>query len=746
MSSTQATASPFPASGTTVTLRGDANPGIFWYWNCDPSEAMMTRQLTAMRDAGFRSVCLHPMPQNFRPSDFHAGMRIAYLGQRYFQHFRRVVDECRRLGLLLILYDEGGWPSGTACGKVVRGNPEFAARVLVRDGAKQFRTVPADPAGWRSDLMNPDATRKFLRLVHERYRAAAPEEFGRTIRGIFTDEPTLSGAVGTERVPWSPLLPEEFRRCNGFAVEKIYPFLFAPAGDSAEAARAQRLYLECCTKLFARNFFGVIASWCHANSISLEGHLAGEHLITSHAAIFGDYLKICDRFDVPGVDTIARQIHPASGDGAFAKLALSAAVRNGRRETLSESFNVYGPGDSTTILNHVANAQFVRGISRLMVMPFLASANGVRKISCGTDFSPRNPLWRLFPALTAHWNWAGNFDPGAVKPRVWVRYRPLLPLASPDETEERNRAWNAFLTELDDRWIPWRFAGVEETPPAGTLLLDPENPFPREMAAKYAFWNPLATRGKFRILPCRRRDGTEAVMVFCDERDGGLLQFAAKEEWEELPPPDVLPGRLAPLRKIPGGYEAQFAPGELRIFRRRSSAPENVLPPLYSAGWLRLDWQVDMVEKLHLGPRPAFRRRAVGKALPASGDYTEQEPGFSGVLHLSAELECGTAPLPEALRFRHLWSGGTLRVNGRQTGMRAFAPWVFRLDRLRPGRNRLELEVVGTPALEWLRARRGEWLPAGCSNGYCNRIAGFPPEETRCGVSPEVELLSPNFR
>ena len=103
MSSTQTTASPFPAGGPAVTLRGDANPGIFWYWNCDPSEAMTTRQLTAMRDAGFRSVCLHPMPQNFRPNDFYAGMRIAYLGQRYFQHFRRVVDECRRLGLLLIL-------------------------------------------------------------------------------------------------------------------------------------------------------------------------------------------------------------------------------------------------------------------------------------------------------------------------------------------------------------------------------------------------------------------------------------------------------------------------------------------------------------------------------------------------------------------------------------------------------------------------------------------------------------------
>ena len=52
------------------------NPGIFWYWNCDPSEAVITRQLTEIRDAGFRSVSLHPMPDSFRKRDFFAGMRI----------------------------------------------------------------------------------------------------------------------------------------------------------------------------------------------------------------------------------------------------------------------------------------------------------------------------------------------------------------------------------------------------------------------------------------------------------------------------------------------------------------------------------------------------------------------------------------------------------------------------------------------------------------------------------------------
>ena len=73
----------------------------------------------------------------------------------------------------------------------------------------------------------------------------------------------------------------------------------------------------------------------------------------------------------------------------------------------------------------------------------------------------------------------------------------------------------------------------------------------------------------------------------------------------------------------------------------------------------------------------------------------ELEPEFSGVLHLEAELDCGTGPLPGALRFRELWSGGILRVNGQRTGIRAFAPWVFRLDPLHAGKNLLELEFFG---------------------------------------------------
>lgn len=54
----------------------NAMPGIFWYWNADPTPNGIRRQLTQIRAAGFRSVYLHPMPDNFRKSDFKSGMKM----------------------------------------------------------------------------------------------------------------------------------------------------------------------------------------------------------------------------------------------------------------------------------------------------------------------------------------------------------------------------------------------------------------------------------------------------------------------------------------------------------------------------------------------------------------------------------------------------------------------------------------------------------------------------------------------
>ena len=86
--------------------------GIFWYWNATPVPSVMRRQLESMKKANFDCVYLHPMPDGFHKHVFLKGMEIPYMGERYLELARFMLEECKRLGLSMMLYDEGGWPSG----------------------------------------------------------------------------------------------------------------------------------------------------------------------------------------------------------------------------------------------------------------------------------------------------------------------------------------------------------------------------------------------------------------------------------------------------------------------------------------------------------------------------------------------------------------------------------------------------------------------------------------------------------
>jgi len=95
----------------------------FWFWNDDLEEGELLRQLHAFHAAGVGGVVIHPR--------IGLSERVGYLTPEYFRLVRRVVEECAALGLRVLLYDEGSYPSGSACGRVVAENPEHAARALV---------------------------------------------------------------------------------------------------------------------------------------------------------------------------------------------------------------------------------------------------------------------------------------------------------------------------------------------------------------------------------------------------------------------------------------------------------------------------------------------------------------------------------------------------------------------------------------------------------------------------------------
>ena len=121
-------------------------PAYFWLWNAPLDEEVLREQLRDMASHGARSVAMLPMPHGFRPDSTNNSMDPDYLTPEFFERVRFAVDEAAKLGMHWWLYDEGGWPSGRALGKVVEGHPELAATRLVRELVQPDTPfqVPAD--------------------------------------------------------------------------------------------------------------------------------------------------------------------------------------------------------------------------------------------------------------------------------------------------------------------------------------------------------------------------------------------------------------------------------------------------------------------------------------------------------------------------------------------------------------------------------------------------------------------------
>jgi hypothetical protein len=350
--------------------------GIFWYWNADPTPKGIRTQLESIKEAGFECVYLHPMPDEFHKWNFFQGMYISYLGKKFFELTGYVLQECKRLGLYLMLYDEGGWPSGGVLDRLVKKYPQDRAVYLVRDEAGNITRELSDIP----DLFRRETTEHFISMTHELYYRHFGSEFGKTIRGIFTDEPFWRCLSWENKVRWSPGMEKLLKERYNCSFEKdILPFLWHGTRDLPGAPEARKIYLDVCTELFAVNYSEVLGRWCREHNIDLEGHLNGEdeYFISGDQ---GGFTRRLDGFQVPGVDTIWRQIYPGAGHGTFARFAASAAIRNGRRETLCECFNVYTYFITPRVMGHVGNELLIRGITRILPMPFLYSDRGLRKI------------------------------------------------------------------------------------------------------------------------------------------------------------------------------------------------------------------------------------------------------------------------------------------------------------------------------------------------------------------------------
>jgi hypothetical protein len=95
----------------------------FWFWNDDLDEREIRRQVHEFHAKGFGGFIPH--------ARIGLSRRIGYLTEEFFRLMRVATREAERLGMYVVLYDEGSYPSGSAQGRVVAENPDYASRCLI---------------------------------------------------------------------------------------------------------------------------------------------------------------------------------------------------------------------------------------------------------------------------------------------------------------------------------------------------------------------------------------------------------------------------------------------------------------------------------------------------------------------------------------------------------------------------------------------------------------------------------------
>lgn len=98
------------------------SPFPFWFWNDELSAEEIIRQIRDFHAKEVDGFVIHPR--------MGLPCSMPYLSESYMELVELAVGEADQLGMKVILYDEGMYPSGSACGMVVKENPDYASRGL----------------------------------------------------------------------------------------------------------------------------------------------------------------------------------------------------------------------------------------------------------------------------------------------------------------------------------------------------------------------------------------------------------------------------------------------------------------------------------------------------------------------------------------------------------------------------------------------------------------------------------------
>lgn len=247
------------------------------------------------------------------------------------------------------------------------------------------------PWGGYIDILNSKAVDDFIEKTHEVYKKDLGKHFGKTIPGIFTDEPKWIGWL-----PWSPVIVEFFKKTKGYDIREVLYMLVE--GDTKEERKVRFDYWDVLTKLLKGSFFDKISNWCEKNKISFTGHVSPEEEPDLGVVYLGDLMQHAKAFQIPGTDIITPRIgtdeFPIVSVGP--KLISSVARQMGRERVLSECFALEEWDFTLERTKKIADFMMALGVNFINQHGFYYSIDGQRKKeACPSQFY-QTTYWQYY--------------------------------------------------------------------------------------------------------------------------------------------------------------------------------------------------------------------------------------------------------------------------------------------------------------------------------------------------------------
>jgi len=358
----------------------------FWSWNDSLDKSELLHQIDVMKENGIDGFFMHA----------RSGLITEYLSDEWFDLIETCIKRAEELEMEAWAYDENGWPSGFADGRVPQVGFDFQQKTLavsviedtsllpehilgfyeIKEGVGFKRLSEAKCGGiviycnvnkYYTDLMNKDAVDFFINQTHEKYYKRLSKYFGKAFKGFFTDEPQFS----RNPAPWTNRLPEIFEAEYGYSLIDNLPLLYYEFSGYAEF----RLnYYGLVARLFRENYLKRIYDWCTKHNCRLTGHIMGEDGLHSQLRTTGGAMACYEYFHEPGIDWLGRQICSP----IIPKQLSSVAGQLGLK-TLTESFAMCGWNVSLNELKWIAQWQLVNGVTSFCPHLTAYSLRGYRK-------------------------------------------------------------------------------------------------------------------------------------------------------------------------------------------------------------------------------------------------------------------------------------------------------------------------------------------------------------------------------